>query len=208
MSSGRTLAPFRGVEKIGEWLFPYRGTIWGIMGGAVYLFAHPRVPLFRLGVLLIVLGECLRLWACGYIKTYRGPMEEVVELTTAGPYAHLRNPLYLANGCIGLGIVFLSGLLALVPLFLGVFAFLYGSIVRAEEAFLTRRFGAAYEEYAASVPRFVPRLVPYPKRRGTFSFQVLLRRETITLGTLALVILLFYLRGFGPLRVLDRILGL
>lgn len=207
MPSGRTLASFRGIEKIGEWLFPYRGTIWGVMGGVVYLFAHPRVPLFRLGVLLIVLGECLRLWACGYIKTYRGPMEEVAELTTAGPYAYLRNPLYLANGCIGLGIVLLSGLLGLVPLFLGVFAFLYGSIVRAEEAFLARRFGALYEEYATSVPRFVPRLTPYPKRRGTFSFQVLFRRETITLGTLALVVFLFYLRGFGFLRVLDRILG-
>ncbi|MCS7242889.1 MAG: isoprenylcysteine carboxylmethyltransferase family protein [Candidatus Caldatribacterium sp.] len=209
MSSRRTLAPLRGIEKVGAWLFPHRGTIWGVLGGVVYLFAHPTVPLFRLGLLLVILGECLRLWACGYIKTYRGPMEEVRELTTAGPYAYLRNPLYLANGCIGLGIVFLSGLLVLVPLFLGVFIFLYGSIIRAEEAFLAKRFGAVYEEYASAVPRFVPRLVPYPKRKGTFSLQVLLKRETATLGTLVFVVLLFYLRGFGVLRILDRIfLGL
>lgn len=179
------------------------------MGAVVYLFAHPQPPLFRLGVFLILLGELLRLWACGYIKTYRGPMEEVEELTTAGPYAYLRNPLYLANGCIGLGIVFLSGILLLVPLFLGVFAFLYGSIIRAEEAFLAKRFGKVYREYASSVPRFVPRLAPYPNRQGTFSFRVLLEREVITLGTLALVILLFHLRGFGFLRILDRLfLGL
>lgn len=205
MPSGRTLAPFRGIEEIGRFLFPYRGTIWGILGGVVYLFAHPEAALFRLGVLFIVLGEALRLWACGYIKTYRGPMEEVEELTTAGPYAYLRNPLYLANGCIGLGIVLLSGLLALIPLFLGVFALLYGTIIRAEEAFLLERFGKAYREYAASVPRFVPRLRPYPKRKGTFAFRVLLERETATVGTLVFVVLLFYLRGFGFLRVLDRL---
>ncbi|MBC7217541.1 MAG: isoprenylcysteine carboxylmethyltransferase family protein, partial [Candidatus Caldatribacterium sp.] len=197
MSSGRALAPFREIAQIGKFLFPYRGTIWGITGGVVYLFARPRFPLFHLGILLIILGEALRLWACGYIKTYRGPMEEVEELTTAGPYAYVRNPLYLANGCIGLGIVFLSGLLALVPLFLGIFLVLYGSIIRAEETFLAGRFGEAYRKYASSVPRFVPRLSPYPERKGTFSLRVLLERETMTLATLAVTILLFYLRGFG-----------
>lgn len=205
MSPGRAVAPFRGIRSIGKHLFPYRGTIWGILGGVVYCFAQPRLPLFRLGIVLIVLGEVLRLWACGYIKTYRGPMEEVEELTTAGPYAYLRNPLYLANGCIGSGIVCLSGLLILFPVFLGCFALLYGSIVSAEEAFLAARFGRAYEAYAQSVPRFFPRFTPYPERKGTFSLRVLLERESITLVTLTSVVVLFYLRGFGFLRVLDRL---
>jgi len=205
--SGRALAhPRKG--KIGKVLFPHRGTIWGVMGAVVFLFAHPQALLFWPGVSCILGGELLRLWASGYIKTYRGPMEEVEELVTSGPYAYLRNPLYLANGIIGCGVVLLSGILWALPLFLGSFVLLYGSIIRAEEAFLEEKFGAAYREYAASVPRFVPRLLPYPKRKGTFAPKVLWEKESTTLLTLGLVVLLFYLRGFGVLRVLDRLLGL
>jgi len=178
------------------------------MGVVVFLFARPQASLFWPGVLCILGGELLRLWASGYIKTYRGPMEEVGELVTSGPYAYLRNPLYLANGIIGCGVVLLSGILWALPLFLGSFVLLYGSIIRAEEAFLEEKFGAAYREYATSVPRFVPRLLPYPKRKGTFAFEVLWKKESTTLLTLGLVVLLFYLRGFGVLRVLDRLLGL
>lgn len=172
----------------------------------MYLFAHPKMFLFRFGVFFVLGGELLRLWASGYVKTYRGQMEEVRELTTAGPYAYLRNPLYLANGLIGFGIVLLSGLLWVLPVFLGSFILLYGSIIRAEEDFLEGKFGEAYREYTRSVPRFVPRLFPYPRRMGNFSFRVLFEKETTTLVTLALVILLFYLRGFGFLKVLDRLL--
>ncbi len=205
MPPGRALAYSRGMAQIGKHLFPYRGIIWGFVGLGVYLFSHPSPSLFRLGILCIGLGEVLRLWASGYIKTYRGPMEEVGELVTSGPYAYVRNPLYLANGLIGLGIAFLSGVLWTLVLFGGIFVVLYGPIVQAEEAFLEEKFGEAYREYARCVSRFFPRLTPYPKRRGSFSFPVLWEKESITLCTLSLVVLLFYLRGFGFLRVLDRL---
>lgn len=205
MSPRRALACSRRMAEIGRRLFPYRGIIWGFVGLGVYLFSRPSPFLFRLGILCICLGEVLRLWASGYIKTYRGPMEEVGELVTSGPYAYVRNPLYLANGLIGLGITLLSGILWAIVLFGGIFAFLYGSVVRAEEAFLEEKFGEAYREYARYVPRFFPRLTPYSRRKGSFSFRVLWEKESITLCTLFLVVLLFYLRGFGFLQVLDRL---
>jgi protein-S-isoprenylcysteine O-methyltransferase Ste14 len=186
------------VAEIGEKLFPRRGVIWGILGLFVFLFAHPRTSLFIYGLLFVGCGEALRIWAVGYIRNYRKAMEkDVEELTTSGPYAYLRNPLYLANGIIGTGVVFLSGRIVMVAVFWVVFVVLYGSIVKAEEAFLEQKFGKSYQEYRAAVPGFFFRFTPYPGKKQPFSWEVVARKETTTIATLGLVVLLFYLRGFG-----------
>ena len=75
----------------------------------------------------------LRIWGVGYIKNYRGPMAEATELTTAGPYAFVRNPLYLANVIIGTGISLFSGYIFMIPLFFFLFLLLYHPIICAEE---------------------------------------------------------------------------
>ena len=196
-----------GLEKWGVKLFPHRGTIWGALGLAIFLFAHPHYPLFSWGIALMGLGEGLRIWGTGYIKNYRGPMQEAEKLTTAGPYAYLRNPLYLANGIIGTGIALLSGLWWSIILFWFAFYLLYFPIIRAEENFLENKFGETYTAYAHKVPRFFPHLLPYPERRGTFSWIVIEKKEMTTLFTLGTVVLLFYLRGWGFLKILDRLLG-
>ncbi|HOQ67527.1 MAG TPA: isoprenylcysteine carboxylmethyltransferase family protein [Candidatus Atribacteria bacterium] len=193
------------LEKWGAKLFPHRGTIWGALGLVLFLFAHPHNPLFSWGIALMGLGEGLRVWGTGYIKNYRGPMQEAEKLTTAGPYAYLRNPLYLANGIIGTGIALLSGLWWSIILFWFAFYLLYFPIIRAEESFLENKFGETYTAYARKVPRFLPHLLPYPERRGTFSWSVIEKKEIITLFTLGTIISLFYLRGFGFLKMLDRL---
>lgn len=186
------------VARIGETLFPRRGVIWGVLALLVFILAHPQRTLFTYGLWLIGLGEVLRIWAVGYIRNYRGAMEEdVEELTTCGPYAYVRNPLYLANGIIGTGIVLLSGLWWVVIVFWAIFVVLYGSIVKAEEAFLEGKFGEDYRAYRASVPGFFFRFSPYPGGKKPFSWKVVLQKESITLSTLGVVVLLFYLRGFG-----------
>jgi hypothetical protein len=141
----------------------------------------------------------------GYIKSYRGPMQEVERLTTAGPYAYLRNPLYIANGIIGTGIALISDLWWSIILFWFAFYLLYFPIIRAEENFLEKTFGATYGNYTQKVPRFLPRFSPYPERNGTFSWRVIGEKEITTIFTLGIVILLFYFRGFGFLKILDRL---
>ncbi|NSW76167.1 MAG: isoprenylcysteine carboxylmethyltransferase family protein [Candidatus Atribacteria bacterium] len=184
--------------RAGEKLFPRRGVIWGVLGLVLFLFAHPQKVHFLYGLFLMGFGEALRIWAVGYIKNYRKAMEEdVEELTTCGPYAYTRNPLYLANGVIGTGIVLLSGLWWVVFLFWMAFVVLYGSIVRAEEAFLEKKFGHIYQSYRNEVPRFLFRLTPYQGKKKPFSWEVVFQKEIITLVTLGVVVLLFYLRGFG-----------
>ena len=122
------------------------------------LLARPTPALLALGGALAALGAALRAWAAGFIHKER-------ELSTAGPYAHTRNPLYLGSFLIGLGVTVAGGRWPFVLLFLGFFALVYGRTIRAEARLLEERFGARYVEYARHVPLFVPRPLPY--RTGT-----------------------------------------
>ncbi|MEI6157168.1 MAG: isoprenylcysteine carboxylmethyltransferase family protein [Atribacterota bacterium] len=193
------------LEQVGQRLFPRRGIIWGALGLFIFLFAQPHPLPFFVGICWMMGGEMLRIWGVGYIKNYRGPMKEVTDLTTAGPYAYVRNPLYLANGGIGIGIALLSGIYAAIPVFLIVFFLLYHPIINAEERFLQAQFPHDFLQYCQSVPRYFPRFTPYAHQEGAFSSQVVWEKEYHTFLTLFLVALLFYLRGFGGLRVFDRL---
>jgi len=193
------------IEKIGAVLFPYRGTIWGVFIFFGFILAQVKVTFFFTGLTIIIIGELLRIWGVGYIKNYRGAMVEVVNLTTSGPYSYVRNPLYLANGLIGFGIWFLSGITFIAPIYTLLFFFLYHPIICAEEQFLTNKFGKQYLEYLQKVPRYLPTFSPYLKKSGSFSWDVILIKEIHTIATLFILIFLFYLRGFGFLRTLDRL---
>ena len=191
-------------EKLGAFLFPYRGMIWGIIGLLVFLFAQVKTTLFVAGLFTLIIGEMLRIWGVGYIKNYRGPMAEATELTTAGPYAFVRNPLYLANGIIGTGISLFSGYIFMIPLFFFLFLLLYHPIICAEEQFLTNKFKDKYTNYQQKVPRYLPVFRSYPYPVGSFSWDVILVKEIHTITTLLIISILFYLRGYGFLRIFDR----
>jgi hypothetical protein len=85
------------------------------------------------------------------------------EVVVAGPFAYVRNPLYVGNILTYIGIGIMSN--ALFPWLVIAaamwFAFQYFQIVLAEEEFLMNEFGAGYVEYKKNVPRFIPRLSPY-----------------------------------------------
>ncbi|HSV31164.1 MAG TPA: isoprenylcysteine carboxylmethyltransferase family protein [Atribacteraceae bacterium] len=188
-------------------LFPYRGIIWGGVGLFAFCVTRGNPVLFVCGTGLICAGEALRIWGVGYIRNYRGPMREAKALVTGGPYAYVRNPLYLANAVIGCGIALLTGVWWILLLFCVVYVLLYGRIIREEESYLARRFPGEYRQYAASVPRILPRRTPYPRRRGSFSWLVIPKKEVHTFATIALIVGAFYLRSFTGLRAfVDRVL--
>ncbi|HEX6939040.1 MAG TPA: isoprenylcysteine carboxylmethyltransferase family protein [Longimicrobiales bacterium] len=116
--------------------------------------ARPSVPLLKVGLVLAVAGGLLRAWASGTIRKNN-------VLTTGGPYAHTRNPLYLGTFLVGLGVTIAGGSWPFVVLFLAFFAIVYGRTMRAEERRLEELFGDRFREYAARVPLFIPRLRPY-----------------------------------------------
>lgn len=80
---------------------------------------------------------------------------------TAGPYAHVRNPIYLGSVILGFGMVLIVGDRRLVVPCALTFLALYLGLIPAEEEFLTRKFQDEYMTYCRHVPRLVPRLTPW-----------------------------------------------
>jgi protein-S-isoprenylcysteine O-methyltransferase Ste14 len=113
-------------------------------------------------IALVVIGLALRAWAGGCAGAHtRNATIEAPRLVTGGPYAYVRNPIYLASIVLGLGMVGLLGDPWMFALYVGVFIFLYTAIVPAEEAFLRRTFPEEFARYCENVPRILPRLRPW-----------------------------------------------
>ena len=174
------------------------------------LLIHPR-PIFgahqRAGaaasIALVLLGLAGRAWAGGSAGRHtREASIEAPRLATGGPYACVRNPIYLASIVLGLGMVLLLGDLWMTLLYVGVFIFLYTSIVPAEEQFLRRQFPEEYARYCAHVPRILPRLRPWSGARAMpFDWTTLLHE-----GRLGLILIAIYagLHGAAWLRGVGK----
>jgi len=154
------------------------------------LWATPPIPvhdtvellLVGLGALLAVAGETLRVWTLGQVPegtSGQGSELQAERLNTQGPYAYVRNPLYLGNLfiCLGLLIAANNGWVDAVALLF--FWAQYFLIIRAEEAFLLEKYRAEFQEYAQRVPRWRPRLSPAyrGKLRSHFDLRRALRKE-------------------------------
>src|SRR5216684_8014372 len=133
---------------------------------AVLAFSRPTPRNILQGALTGVLGLLVRAYAAGYLHK-----QEV--LTVTGPYAYTRNPLYLGSAILALGAgiatrSWISGLILIL-----YFALFYSAVMRREGMELSRRHGASFEEYARTVPLFLPRLTPAKlpgESAGSFSF--------------------------------------
>ena len=129
------------------------------------VFAHPTMQSIGIGMGIILVGEFLRLWGvsiAGSETRTTGPVGGTF-LITRGPFAHVRNPLYVGNMLIYCGVGVMS--MALFPwLVIVAFAFFlvqYTLIISIEEEYLTKAFGDEYKRYMKSVPRLLPRITPY-----------------------------------------------
>jgi len=112
-----------------------------------------------IGIGSLVLGAILRIWAVSHSGRHtRSRTIKAPSLTTVGPYAFIRNPIYLANFLIGLGLVVLAEAIILIPVYFIVFGLPYRKIVQQEERFLRKQFGDEFRRYCEAVPRWLPRL--------------------------------------------------
>lgn len=118
------------------------------------VLAAPTPATIAAGAALALAGAALRAWAAGTI------VKNAV-LTTTGPYAHTRNPLYVGSFLIGLGLAVAGARISVLVAFLIAYGLVYGRVMRLEAARLERDFGEAYRAYAHNVPLFFPRLRPY-----------------------------------------------
>jgi protein-S-isoprenylcysteine O-methyltransferase Ste14 len=120
---------------------------------AYFWFAVPTWASITLGATCSLMGLAVRAIASGHIR-------KNAELATTGPYAYTRNPLYLGSVLMAVGFVIAArnwwiGLAAMI-----MFLVIYIPVIKAEEVYLRGIF-PGYKQYAANVPRLLPRLTAY-----------------------------------------------
>jgi len=147
---------------------------------------------------LVASGELIRLWAVRHIGVVsRTRSERLGPLVASGPFARLRNPLYVGNIGLWVGFAASAGLVWVIPPIALLLAFEYHTIVRWEERLLEERLGDTYREYAARVPRWRPLTSPVSRNpqvsSRTFSWPDTLFSERGTLMAIAAgYVLLWY----------------
>jgi hypothetical protein len=105
-----------------------------------FWLAAPTPRSLAVGAVIALAGEAVRVWAAGHLEKGR-------EVTTTGPYAFTRHPLYLGSTLIGAGMAIASWSVIVVLLVAAYLGATLGAAIRTEEAHLTRKFGQAYPEY-------------------------------------------------------------
>jgi protein-S-isoprenylcysteine O-methyltransferase Ste14 len=166
----------------------------GFLTAGLYLselWRHaPRPAAVAWSLVLVVPGLWLRGYASGYVKKNQ-------ELTTTGPYAYTRNPLYLGSMLIaaGFALALLSWPVAFV-LAIG-FLLIYVPVIASEERFLSATF-PGFEEYCRRVPRLLPRFGPARASGDGGHFSLALYRKhreyNALLGVVLLYVSLIFLR--------------
>ena len=154
-------------------------------------FARVTFTSALVGAIPLILGEFLRLWAVGYAggATRSRTLGAASDLVTTGPYAHVRNPLYLGNLLLSLGVCVIANVYWMIIVLLIGYFVQYLPIIASEEAYLRGFCGAPYQTYYAAVPRFIPRLRSYANPSAhSYSFSRALKAEKRTLTAIACVI--------------------
>lgn len=159
--------------------------------GSIFIFYYSQSSetTFRIGVPLILMGEATRIWACGFMAA-KGKI-----LAVDGPFAFVRNPLYVGNFLIGLGVTVISNQIPIyIAFFLG-FILVYARTITHEETALSAHFSAEYDQYKKKTPRFLPTLKGFTHKNGApFQWGRLLKhREHLTFIGLISTISALYL---------------
>lgn len=153
------------LSRLGGWLFRHRSSLPLPLVAVLLLVPAPSTGLgawpgwLVAGMPVVLAGELLRLWGVHHIGVIsRTRSDRLGPLIDSGPFAVVRNPLYLGNIMLWLGFSLSAGLLWLAPVVVGLLALEYHAIVRWEERLLESRIGESYRQYMSRVPRWIPRL--------------------------------------------------
>lgn len=134
-----------------SWIARWRVRLGYPLAIVVLWFARPVPRAILLGGAIGLVGLGIRAYAAGYLHKQS-------VLTVTGPYAYTRNPLYLGSSmlALGAGVAMRSWVSAAILLL--YFGIVYFVVMRREEEELRAQHPGAFDEFAVSVPLFLPRL--------------------------------------------------
>jgi protein-S-isoprenylcysteine O-methyltransferase Ste14 len=155
----------------------------------ILYLAEPKLYSLIIGGIIVFLGQAVRVWAGGHLIRNQ-------EITTSGPYAHLRDPFYLGRLLLIIGFCVMAWGYAWIVLVIGLLVFFANYIprkYRKEMARLENIFGQEYKDYAAYTRSLIPRIKPYPKAKNRPWSMTLFLKENhehyFVLGTLLFALL-------------------
>jgi protein-S-isoprenylcysteine O-methyltransferase Ste14 len=102
--------------------------------------ARPTWPTWRLGLVVALAGEAIRVWAAGHLEKSR-------EVTRSGPYRWTRHPLYVGSSVMAAGVVVAANSVVVAMIVAIYMAVTLTAAIRTEEAFLRQAFGDQYDRY-------------------------------------------------------------
>jgi protein-S-isoprenylcysteine O-methyltransferase Ste14 len=177
-------------ENSGNWLFKRRswlpvfliaaGIVMMYLGNRQAIIFDLRDEMIFLGV--SIFGEIIRIFTVGFVpkntsgrNTASGQIAD--ELNTTGIYSIVRHPLYIGNFFMWLGPVLFLRSVWFTVVFGLIYWLYYERIMFAEEQFLRRKFGDAYDKWSEKVSSFIPFNFNYIPSNLKFSFRNVLKRE-------------------------------
>jgi len=121
-----------------------------LMALAIIVFAHPSQSSWLIGLVVVSIGEALRIWASGHIH-------KSAQVTCTGPYAMVRHPLYLGHFLIASGFCITGdSLIAFIIVSISFFI-IYVPTWKNEEKNLIELFGETYSDFMVNTPALLPR---------------------------------------------------
>lgn len=167
------------------------------------IFENASVTSLAIGFAIALAGELIRLWGVSWAGSETRTTGGVGGsfLVINGPFAHVRNPLYVGNILLyfGIGIMSMSLFPYLQIVALLFFFFQYYVIVKEEESYLIKTFGEDYKKYFNNVPRFFWRLTPYKDdsiSQPEFIISKGIKSESRTLQAFGFVALLIVIKWY------------
>lgn len=147
---------------------------------------HPKPGLLYAGLVLIIIGEAIRMWASGHVKKNK-------VLATDGPYAYVRHPLYVGNILVVAGFALGSGLWWSPILMVALLLFYYPTAISYEDNKLHNYFGEDWENWSRNIHALIP---SFRNKAGSASSQWSFKQSLMQNGEPVIVVYLawcFYL---------------
>jgi protein-S-isoprenylcysteine O-methyltransferase Ste14 len=188
--------------RAGQFWFRYRGLLLPI---AVVLYLLPSPHLMQdpavaglIGFAIALVGQAIRSANVGLEYIIRGGKDHKVyaeTLVTGGIYSHVRNPMYVGNVFLVVGLAIASNSWVFVLAGIPIAVLMHVAIIAAEEEFLRNKFGAEFDAFCARSPRWIPKIAGLGAtlRGMTFNWRRVLVKEYQKpfdwLAALALIVL-------------------
>jgi len=151
--------------KLGNFFFHYRNGLFPLAYALLFVPSPPLLNDYHIaavaGLLIAATGQLIRAVTVGLDYIVRGGRDRQVyadRLVVGGIFAHCRNPLYVGNYLLLLGVGLASNSLLFFCIAVPFFTLVYWAIIAAEENFLRNKFGSEFDDYCKRVNRIWPRL--------------------------------------------------